>query len=68
MLSGFTVVIIWEIFLKSSMSNIGGLIPGIVANLVVLFSYHYVFKQKGGWVGVKDQVAVDEMQKDRKKN
>ncbi|HJK86915.1 MAG TPA: hypothetical protein QKA08_04025 [Candidatus Megaira endosymbiont of Nemacystus decipiens] len=51
--SGFAVVVIWEIFLKEHMAGVGGLIPGMFANLIVLFAYHHLFNQKGGWVEIK---------------
>ena len=68
MLAGFTTVIIWETVLKSIMGNFGALIPGILANLVTLFGYHYLFKQKGGWVGIKDQAAFDAMKQEKRNN
>ena len=50
MLAGLIVAFFWETFLKNSMGNVGGLIPGILANLAMLFSYHYLCKQNR-WLG-----------------
>lgn len=47
MIAGFGSAIIWEIYFK--ISNIGGVAPGMLANLFVLFFTHYFFKQPGGW-------------------
>lgn len=47
MIAGFGTAIIWEIFFK--MLNIGGVAPGMIANLIVLFFTHYFFNQPGGW-------------------
>lgn len=55
MSAGFVVAIIWELFFKVKMGNVGGLIPGMLANLIFLIGSHYLLKQKGGWVGIKDQ-------------
>ncbi len=50
--AGFSVLVIWEMFLKNG--DIEGLIPGMVANLVFLVGSHYLLKQPGGWVGIKN--------------
>ncbi len=47
MAAGFITAIIWETFFK--ISNIGGVAPGMLANLLVLFFTHYFFNQPGGW-------------------
>jgi Na+/proline symporter len=47
---GFCTVIAWPLIFKGADS----IIPGIVANLLGLLGSHYLLKQKGGWVGVKD--------------
>lgn len=49
MAAGFSTAMLWEILLKGQMQNIGGLIPGMLANLFVLFFTHYFFNQPGGW-------------------
>lgn len=49
MVAGFSTAMLWEILLKDQMQNIGGLIPGMLANLIVLFFTHYFFNQPGGW-------------------
>ncbi len=67
MIAGLITVIIWEMFLKEIMQNVGGLIPAMIANLVFLVSYHYLFKQKGGWVGIKDNKPLLELKRKRKK-
>ena len=54
MVAGFSTVVVWELFFKSKMGNVAGLVPGILANLIFLVGYHYLFKQPGGWVGIKD--------------
>ena len=68
MIAGFTITVLWELFLKDQIGNVGGLIPGMLANLMTLLSYHYTFKQKGGWVGIKDSTEIENIKKGRKKN
>lgn len=48
MIAGFSVAMIWELFIN--IANVGGLIPGMLANLFVLMTSHYVLKQPGVWV------------------
>ena len=56
MASGFLVAIIWDNFIK--LGGIGGLVPGIIANFIFYFGTHYLLKQPGGWVGIKDQATL----------
>lgn len=49
--AGFITIIIWKLFLET---NIDALVPGMVMNLVFLIGSHYLLKQDGGWVGIKD--------------
>ena len=67
MIAGFVTTVLWELILKSQMGNVGGLIPGMIANLVILFSYHYIFNQEGGWVGIKDSSEIEALKERRKK-
>ncbi|PCJ29726.1 MAG: hypothetical protein COA94_00690 [Rickettsiales bacterium] len=45
MISGFLVALGW-MFLDTEVDSV---IPGLLANIVVMFLYHYLFKQPGGW-------------------
>ncbi|MEM7382874.1 MAG: sodium:solute symporter family protein [Bacteroidota bacterium] len=51
---GFCTVVIWRM-LAFSMDAIT---PGMLANLVGLLGSHYLLGEKGGWVGIKDQVPL----------
>ena len=57
MSAGAIITLIWELFFKVKMGNVGGLIPGMLTNLIFLTGSHYLLKQKGGWVGIKDQAS-----------
>ena len=56
---GFTTVISWKTFISND--SIDGMIPAMVANLIALMGSHYILKQPGGWVGIKDQKNFDEI-------
>ena len=64
MAAGFLAAIIWEQFFK--IHGIGGLIPGILSNIIVYFGTHYLLKQSGGWVGIKDPNTLITVQNARK--
>jgi Na+/proline symporter len=51
MAAGFVTVFLWSIFLKNSDS----IIPGMLANLMFLIGSHYLLKEQGGWVGIRDK-------------
>lgn len=41
--------------------------PAMLANLVVLFLSHYLLRQPGGWVGIKDKEPLIRLRQERKK-
>lgn len=65
MATGLFTVIIWETFLK--IGNIDAVIPGMVANLIALIGSHYLLKQSGGWIGIKDDSPLKALRLERKK-
>ncbi|RYE06202.1 MAG: alkaline phosphatase [Rickettsiaceae bacterium] len=50
--AGFFTIIICKTILK--MDSIESIIPGMLANLIFLLGSHYVLRQPGGWIGIKD--------------
>ena len=66
MLAGLIVALIWEFVIKSIAGNIGGVIPGMLANLMFLTSHHYLFKQKGGWIVIKNTEPIIKARLERK--
>lgn len=64
MAAGFLTVVTWEIFFKKT--GIDGLVPGMVANLLLLLTSHYILKQPGGWVGIKDYGPLQQIRTERK--
>jgi len=60
--AGFTVVIAFKIF-----SDIDGLMPGMIANLLVFIGSHYLLKQAGGWLGIKETTPLEVIKFERKR-
>ena len=52
-MAGLFAVIAWRILWMES-TGVDSVIPGMLANLVFLIGSHYLFKEPGGWVGIKD--------------
>ena len=53
MTAGLGTVLFWDYILKITIVNS---VPiGMLANLIVLISSHYLLNQNGGWVGIKDE-------------
>ncbi|NRB10779.1 MAG: hypothetical protein HRU35_04095 [Rickettsiaceae bacterium] len=63
-MSGVIVSLVWQIYFKNS--TIDSAIPGMFANLVALFGSHYLLKQPGGWVGLKDGGRFAKLKKEKK--
>lgn len=63
MAAGFGTVIAWQVFsLKFNC-----IIPATLVNLIFLFGSHYLLKQQGGWIGIKDRTYLDNNRVDRKR-
>jgi Na+/proline symporter/signal transduction histidine kinase len=62
--AGLIIALAWERFFK--INNIGGLVPGIIANFIFHFGAHYLLKQSGGWVGIKDLTPLISARNKRK--
>lgn len=63
---GFFTAMMWELFLKTVSGGVGGLVPGIIANISFFFGAHYLLKQNGGWVGIKDSTPLIKMKEERR--
>lgn len=66
MASGFITVVVWRI-LFMDITGIDSIVPGIFGNLIFFIGSHYIFKQDGGWVGVKDKVYLQQAKLSRKR-
>jgi len=64
MVAGLTTVIMWNhVFQVDSINSVA---LGMLANLIFLISSHYLLKQPGGWVGIKDTVPLMVIRNQRK--
>jgi len=64
MAAGAITVFMWEQFWQ--IADIPGIIPGMAANLIFLFASHYLLRQEGGWVGIKDPTPLIAIKQERR--
>ncbi|MFK8040407.1 MAG: ATP-binding protein [Rickettsiaceae bacterium] len=57
-----TVLLCWWIKIP-----VDAIIPGMLANCAFLFGSHYLLKQSGGWVGIKDSKYLEIARSERKR-
>ena len=62
--ASFVTVVACQFFVKHQ--YLMPIIPGIAANLIFLIGSHYVLKQPGGWVGIKDDTALKQLKYERR--
>jgi Na+/proline symporter/signal transduction histidine kinase len=62
MLTAFSVVMALMILKADEV-----IVPGMIINMIVLFGYHYIYKQPGGWIGIKDKSYLEQGIKERKR-
>jgi Na+/proline symporter len=56
MIAGGITVLGWEHYLPHM--GLESVIPGMVANLAFLLASHYLLRQEGGWIGIKEPAPV----------
>ncbi len=54
MAAGLAMVLIWTYLLPASYKEINSVIPGMIANIICFMGSHYLLREKGGWVGIKE--------------
>ena len=65
MTAGISTVLVWDYILQI---KVGNSVPaGMLINLVVLMGSHYLFRQPGGWIGIKDNRELIKIRKARKR-
>ncbi len=62
MLAGFITVISFKLF-----SDINGLIPGMISNMMFFIGSHYILREQGGWIGIKDNAPLNSLRLERKR-
>ncbi|WP_238541603.1 sodium:solute symporter family protein [Candidatus Amoebophilus asiaticus] len=63
MAGGLGTTLGWPFIIKES----HGILPGIMANLIGLLGSHYILKQPGGWVGIREPEPLLEARENRRK-
>ena len=66
MLAGVVTVLLWDYVIQ--VKTVNSVTPGMLANLITLVSSHYILKQKGGWVGIKDDADLIRSRLERRRN
>ena len=61
MTAGFTTVIIWKLLAI----NADCIVFAMLINLIFLMGSHYLLKQRGGWVGIKDKASLKAMREEK---
>ncbi len=64
MLAGLITVIVGKFALDTP--DVNNIFIGTLANLIVLIGSHYLLRQKGGWVGIKDDTEIVNIRRIRK--
>lgn len=64
MIAGFATVLVWDYVLGIKAAN--STFFGMLANLAVLIGSHYLLKQEGGWIGIKDTAPLVNIRSERK--
>jgi Na+/proline symporter/signal transduction histidine kinase len=65
MAAGVFTVLIWSHF---GQPEIDSVLPGMVANMIAFVGSHYLLRQPGGWVGIKDETPLQVLRDNRKRN
>ena len=62
MISGAICVIMWNIYIP----EINGIFPAMIVNFTAIIFSHYLLRQPGGWIGIKDDSDLKEIRIQRK--
>ena len=62
MIAGFITVILFKL-----LSEIDSVIPGMIANTVFFIGSHYILREQGGWIGIKDNASLNALRLERKR-
>jgi len=69
MVAGLVTVIVWRTFFMDA-TGVDSIVPGMVGNIIFFMGSHYLLRQSGGWVGIKDNAPLvyDRLERERKWN
>jgi Na+/proline symporter len=67
MAAGLMMVIGWyKLSAHTAIEGLDPIIPGMLTNLIFLMGSHYLLRQPGGWVGIKDKTPLLAARQERK--
>ena len=64
MISGALGAILWKIYMFDT--DVDSVIPAMIFNFFTLIGSHYLLREPGGWVGIKDDSDLKEIRRERK--
>lgn len=67
MIGGGVCVIIWKNFI-TPLTGINSVFPAMATNLICFMGSHYLLRQKGGWVGIKDDQDLQQIRQRRNRS
>jgi len=66
MFSGALCAIIWSMYIQPS-TGIDGVIPAMFLNFTAVMLSHYLLREKGGWIGIKDDSDLKQIRQKKAK-
>lgn len=67
MLGGGLCVVIWKNFI-TPVTGINSVLPAMATNLIFFMGSHYLLRQKGGWIGIKDDQDLKQIRRSRSRS
>ena len=65
MIAGAVSIVVWLNIITPA-TGVDGIVPSTLINLIVFMGSHYLLKQPGGWVRMKEITSSNEVKKKRK--
>ena len=66
MFSGALCAIIWSMYIQPS-TGIDSVIPAMFLNFIAVMISHYLLREKGGWIGIKDDSDLKQIRQKKAK-
>ena len=66
MFSGALCAIIWSIYIQPS-TGIDSVILAMILNFIAVMVSHYLLREKGGWIGIKDESDLKQIRQKKAK-
>ena len=63
---GFITVIVWRAFFMDA-TGVDSIVPGMLGNIIFFMGSHYILRQSGGWIGIKDKAPLVQAKLERER-